>query len=51
MTVVSPCVMDGNRVMTLLNGQPAAAIIQTLICIQIHNLSKCACVFVNVFVV
>lgn len=36
--MVSPGVIDGNEVMTLLNGQPAATFIQMLICIQIHNL-------------
>lgn len=42
-TVVSPGVIDGNRVMTLLNGRPAATFTQALICIQIRNLFVDVC--------
>lgn len=38
MTVVSPGVIDGNRVMTLLNGRPAATFVPALICIQMCDL-------------
>lgn len=46
MTVVSPGVIDGNRVMTLLNGRPAATSVPALICIQMCDLfvSACRCV-------